>query len=66
EVLEDIESKASYVSNLDELTLLFIPLFDSNEDECFDPGDDVVEINAFDIPSNFKDGYYDLEGDILS
>nr|GEW67696.1 hypothetical protein [Tanacetum cinerariifolium] len=39
EVLEDIESKASYDSNLD-----------SNEDECFDPGGNVDEINAFDIP----------------
>nr|GEZ72599.1 hypothetical protein [Tanacetum cinerariifolium] len=41
EVLEDIESKASYDSNLDELTLLVTPLFVSNEDECFDPGDDI-------------------------
>nr|GEX31690.1 ribonuclease H-like domain-containing protein [Tanacetum cinerariifolium] len=32
-VLEDIESKASYDSNLDELALLVTPLFDSNEDE---------------------------------
>nr|GEX03623.1 reverse transcriptase domain-containing protein [Tanacetum cinerariifolium] len=41
------------------------PLFDSNEDECFDPGGDVDEINAFDNPLSFKDGYYDSEGDVL-
>nr|GEV24281.1 hypothetical protein [Tanacetum cinerariifolium] len=39
--------------------------FDSNEDECFDPGGDVDEINAFDILSDFEDGYYDSEGDVL-
>ncbi|GJX25851.1 hypothetical protein Tco_0232147 [Tanacetum coccineum] len=44
EVLEDIESKDSYVSNLDESALLVTPLFDFNEDECFDPGGDVDEI----------------------
>ncbi|GJV95988.1 hypothetical protein Tco_1547565 [Tanacetum coccineum] len=44
EVLEDIESKDSYVSNLDEPALLVTPLFDDNEDECFDPGGDVDEI----------------------
>nr|GEW99217.1 hypothetical protein [Tanacetum cinerariifolium] len=65
EVLEDIESKASYDSNLDELALLVTPLFDSNEDECFDPGGDVDETNAFDIPSDFKDDYYDSEGDVI-
>nr|GEX30711.1 hypothetical protein [Tanacetum cinerariifolium] len=31
EVLEDIENKEFYVSNLDEPTLLVIPLFDTNE-----------------------------------
>nr|GEU40939.1 transmembrane and coiled-coil domain-containing protein 4-like [Tanacetum cinerariifolium] len=44
EVLRDIENKDSYVSNLDEPNLLATPLFDANEDECFDPGDDVDEI----------------------
>nr|GEW35657.1 hypothetical protein [Tanacetum cinerariifolium] len=38
-VLKDIECKVSYDSNLDELTLLVTPLFDSNEDECFALGD---------------------------
>ncbi|GJZ94330.1 hypothetical protein Tco_0666533 [Tanacetum coccineum] len=61
EVLEDIESKDSYVSNLDEPALLVTPLFDANEDECFDPGGDIDEIDA-DIPPDFEDGYHDLEG----
>nr|GEY10343.1 hypothetical protein [Tanacetum cinerariifolium] len=65
EVLKDIESKDSYDSNLDEPALLVTPLFNSNEDECFDPGGDVDEINTFDIPSDFKYGYYDSEGDVL-
>ncbi|GKB70135.1 hypothetical protein Tco_0931547 [Tanacetum coccineum] len=44
EVLEDIESKDSYDSNLDEPALLVTPLSDFNEDECFDQGGDVDEI----------------------
>nr|GEY62704.1 hypothetical protein [Tanacetum cinerariifolium] len=40
-VLEDIECKDSYDFNLDESTFLVTPLFDSNEDEYFTPGDDV-------------------------
>ncbi|GJT65596.1 hypothetical protein Tco_1017076 [Tanacetum coccineum] len=40
----NIESKDSYVSNLDDPALLVTPLFDFNEDECFDPGGDVDEI----------------------
>nr|GEU32954.1 hypothetical protein [Tanacetum cinerariifolium] len=65
EVIEDVERKASNDSNLDEPALLVTPLSDANEDECFDPGGDVDEINAFDIPSDFEDGYYDSEGDVL-
>ncbi|GJV49225.1 hypothetical protein Tco_1439437 [Tanacetum coccineum] len=41
EVLEDIECKDSYDSNLDELTFLVTPLSDSNEDECLAPRDDI-------------------------
>nr|GEW21305.1 hypothetical protein [Tanacetum cinerariifolium] len=37
----DIECKDSYDSNLDESSFLVTPLFDSNEDEYFAPGDDV-------------------------
>ncbi|GJR29062.1 hypothetical protein Tco_1105294 [Tanacetum coccineum] len=40
-VLEDIECKDSYDSNLDESTFPVTPLSDSNEDECFIPSDDV-------------------------
>ncbi|GJX49779.1 hypothetical protein Tco_0276624 [Tanacetum coccineum] len=47
EVLEDIESKDSYDSNLDEPALLVTPLSDANEDECFGPGGDIDEIDAF-------------------
>ncbi|GKA75186.1 hypothetical protein Tco_0781564 [Tanacetum coccineum] len=55
EMLEDIECKDSYDSNLDESTFLVTPLSDLNEDECVDPGDDIDEIDAF---------YHDSEGDI--
>ncbi|GJU71846.1 hypothetical protein Tco_1263251, partial [Tanacetum coccineum] len=34
----------SYVSNLDEPDLIVTPLSAFNEDECFDPGGDVDEI----------------------
>nr|GEX08335.1 hypothetical protein [Tanacetum cinerariifolium] len=65
EVLENIENKDSYDSNLDEPDLLVTPLFDANEDECFDPVSDINDIDAFDILSDFKDGFYDSEGDVL-
>nr|GEW35566.1 copia protein [Tanacetum cinerariifolium] len=65
EVLVDIESKASYDSNLDEPALLVTPFFDSNEHACFDPRGDVDEINAFDITLVFKDVYYDSDGYVL-
>ncbi|GJT67207.1 hypothetical protein Tco_1018687 [Tanacetum coccineum] len=41
EVLEDIKCKDSYDSNLDESTLLVIPLFDSNKDEFFTLSNDI-------------------------
>ncbi|GJS83167.1 hypothetical protein Tco_0749708 [Tanacetum coccineum] len=68
EVLEDIESKDSYISNLDEPALLVTPLSDANEDECFDPGGDFDEIDAFldvDISTDIKNGYHNSEGDII-
>ncbi|GJT50060.1 hypothetical protein Tco_0976217 [Tanacetum coccineum] len=68
EVLEDIKSKDSYVSNFDEMALLVTHLFDANEDECFDPRGDIDEIDAFldiDVPMDIKDGYHDSEGDII-
>nr|GEZ69010.1 hypothetical protein [Tanacetum cinerariifolium] len=68
EVLENIESKDSYDSNLDEPDLLVTPLSDANEDECFNPGGYFDEIDAFlDIYTSMdvKDGYHDSEGDII-
>nr|GFA75158.1 hypothetical protein [Tanacetum cinerariifolium] len=61
EVLEDIESKDSYDSNLDEPDLLVTPLSDANKDECFNSGGKDDEINVLDC----EDSYYDSEGDIL-
>ncbi|GJS31427.1 hypothetical protein Tco_0492047 [Tanacetum coccineum] len=60
EVLEDIESKDSYVSKLDEPDLIVTPLSDFNKDECFDPGGDIDEIDAFldiVVSSDFEDDY---------
>ncbi|GJW43703.1 hypothetical protein Tco_0072502 [Tanacetum coccineum] len=68
EVLENIESKDSYVSNLDEPTLLVTPLSDANEDECFDPGGEIDEIDVFldmDISTDIENGYHDSKGDII-
>ncbi|GJW72535.1 hypothetical protein Tco_0129452 [Tanacetum coccineum] len=68
EVLEDIENKDSYVSNLDESALLVTPLFDANEDECFDPGGDIDEIDSFldiDVSTDIEGNYYNSEGDII-
>ncbi|GJW86764.1 hypothetical protein Tco_0162104 [Tanacetum coccineum] len=67
-VLEDIESKDSYVSNLDEPALLVTPLSDANEDECLDPRGIIDEINAFldmDISTDIEKGYHDSKGDII-
>ncbi|GKA11433.1 hypothetical protein Tco_0690979 [Tanacetum coccineum] len=67
-VLEDIENKNSYVSNLDELALLVTPLSDANEDECFDPEGDIDKIDAFldiDVSTNIEDDYHDSEGDVI-
>ncbi|GKD80384.1 hypothetical protein Tco_1343005 [Tanacetum coccineum] len=66
EMLEDVESKDSKVSNIDEPVLLNTPLFD--EDECFDPGGNINEIDAFlaiKVSTKIKEGYYDLEGDVF-
>nr|GFC36441.1 hypothetical protein [Tanacetum cinerariifolium] len=58
-VLENIEGKDSYDSNLDEPDLLVTPLSDANKDECFNSRGDVDKIN------DFENDYYDLEADIL-
>ncbi|GJQ89682.1 hypothetical protein Tco_0000821 [Tanacetum coccineum] len=68
EVLENIESKDSYVSNLDKPVLLVTPLSDANKDECFDREGVIDEIDAFldmDISTDIENGYHDSEGDII-
>ncbi|GKA06599.1 hypothetical protein Tco_0685823 [Tanacetum coccineum] len=66
-VLENIKSKDSYVSNLDEPALLVTPLSDVNEDECFDPGGDEIEacLTSDSIPPGIDGADFDPEGDIL-
>ncbi|GKE47991.1 hypothetical protein Tco_1479249, partial [Tanacetum coccineum] len=76
EVLEDIDCKDSYDSNLDESTFLVIPLSNSNKDECLTPGDDIeilfhhdpsksvasiLEGFIDDPPFEENDGLFDLE-----
>ncbi|GKD55367.1 reverse transcriptase domain-containing protein [Tanacetum coccineum] len=66
EILEDVESEDSNVSNSDETVLLNTPLFD--EDECFDLGGDIDKIDVFiaiDVPSDIIDAYNDSKGDVL-
>ncbi|GKE74723.1 hypothetical protein Tco_1536764, partial [Tanacetum coccineum] len=68
EVLENIESKNSYDSNLDEPALLVTSLSDANEDECFHSGGEIDEIDAFldmDISTDIENGYHDSDGDII-
>nr|GFA29693.1 hypothetical protein [Tanacetum cinerariifolium] len=70
---EDIsEDNIKIYSNLlfefDGKYISIIPLFDANEDECFNPGSDIDEIDAFldiDISTDIKDGYHDSRGDVL-
>ncbi|GKB94285.1 hypothetical protein Tco_0980422, partial [Tanacetum coccineum] len=66
DILEDIKNEDSNFSNFDEPVLLNTPLFD--EDECFDPGGDIDEINVFlaiDVLLDIMDAYNDSEGDAL-
>ncbi|GKE10099.1 hypothetical protein Tco_1413650 [Tanacetum coccineum] len=68
EVLEEIKSKDFYVSNLDEPVLPVTSLTDANENECFDPGGDIDEIDAFldnDVSTDVENGYHDSEGDLI-
>ncbi|GJT52971.1 hypothetical protein Tco_0988025 [Tanacetum coccineum] len=64
---DDIESKDSYVSNLDEKALLVTHLSELNEDECFDPGGDEIEacLTSDSILSGIDGADFDPEGDIL-
>ncbi|GJX23810.1 hypothetical protein Tco_0228255 [Tanacetum coccineum] len=66
EMVEDVENKNSNVSNSDEPVLLNTPLTDKVE--CSDPEDNIDEINAFlamEVSSNFEEGYFDSEGDVI-
>ncbi|GJU73517.1 hypothetical protein Tco_1264922 [Tanacetum coccineum] len=62
EVLEDIECKDSYDSNLDESTFLVTPLSDSNKDECLTPGDDIEFLLHHDPSTPIKSIASILEG----
>ncbi|GKD47341.1 reverse transcriptase domain-containing protein [Tanacetum coccineum] len=64
EMEEDVGNENSKV--FDEPVLPYTPF--SDKIECFDPGDDINEIEAFlnmEVSSNFEEGYYDSEGDVL-
>ncbi|GJS59675.1 reverse transcriptase domain-containing protein [Tanacetum coccineum] len=66
EMDEDVENENSNVSDSDKPVLLNTPLFDKVE--CSDPEDDIDEINAFlamEVFSNFEEGYYDSDGDVI-
>ncbi|GJU49147.1 reverse transcriptase domain-containing protein [Tanacetum coccineum] len=66
EMDEDVENKNSNVLDSDEPVLLNTPL--SDKVECFAPEDDIDEIDAFlamKVSSNFEEGYFDSEGDVI-
>ncbi|GKC24787.1 hypothetical protein Tco_1026937, partial [Tanacetum coccineum] len=66
EMVEDVENENSNVSNSDEPVLLNTPL--SDKVECSDSEDNIDEIDAFlamEVSSNFEEGYYDSEGDVI-
>ncbi|GJW23340.1 reverse transcriptase domain-containing protein [Tanacetum coccineum] len=68
ESTKDIKSEESYVSNFDGPVLPVTHLFDANKDECFDPGGNIDEINAFldmDVYTDIEEDYYDSKGDII-
>ncbi|GJU47308.1 reverse transcriptase domain-containing protein [Tanacetum coccineum] len=61
-LLEDIECKNSYDSNLDESTLLVTPLSDSNKDECLTLEDDIDILLNHDPSTPLKSVASILEG----
>ncbi|GJV03344.1 reverse transcriptase domain-containing protein [Tanacetum coccineum] len=61
-VLEDIECKDSYDSNLVESTFLVTPLSDSNKDECLTLGDDIEILVHHDPSTPLKNVASILEG----
>ncbi|GJU08731.1 reverse transcriptase domain-containing protein [Tanacetum coccineum] len=61
EMEEDVE-----IENSNEPVLLQTPL--SDRGECFNPGDEIDEIDVFlamEISMDYEEGYYDSEGDVL-
>ncbi|GKF40508.1 hypothetical protein Tco_0120569, partial [Tanacetum coccineum] len=63
---DDYDSEDDKNSIVVEPVLLHIPFPD--EDECFDPGGDNDEIDAFlaiEVPTYIEEGYYDSDGDVL-
>ncbi|GKA77882.1 reverse transcriptase domain-containing protein, partial [Tanacetum coccineum] len=66
EMVEDVENENSNVSNSDEPVFLNTHLTDKVE--SFDSEDNIDEIDAFlaiEVSSNFEEGYYDSEGDVI-
>ncbi|GKA38948.1 hypothetical protein Tco_0731499 [Tanacetum coccineum] len=66
EMVEDVENENSNVSNSDEPVFFNTPL--SDKVECYDSEDDIDEIDVFlamEVSSNFEEGYYDSEGDVI-
>ncbi|GJW11851.1 reverse transcriptase domain-containing protein [Tanacetum coccineum] len=63
---DDYDSEDDENSTVNEPVLLHTPFPD--EDECFDPGGDNDEIDAFlaiEVSTNIEEGYYDSEEDIF-
>ncbi|GKE21582.1 reverse transcriptase domain-containing protein [Tanacetum coccineum] len=66
EMDENNENENSNVSDSEEPVLLNTPL--TNKVECFAPEDDIDEIDAFlamEVSSNFEEGYFYSEGDVI-
>ncbi|GKF87790.1 hypothetical protein Tco_0258667, partial [Tanacetum coccineum] len=66
EIVEDVENENSNVLDPDELVLLNTHLTDKGE--CSVPEDDSDEIDTFlamEVSSNFEEGYFDLEGELI-
>ncbi|GKD36128.1 hypothetical protein Tco_1251637 [Tanacetum coccineum] len=61
-VIEDIECKDSYDSNLDKSTFLVTPLSNSNKDGCLTPGDDIEFLLHHDPSTPMKSIASILEG----
>ncbi|GKF65011.1 hypothetical protein Tco_0188459, partial [Tanacetum coccineum] len=66
EMVKDIENENSNVSDSNEPVLLNTPLYDKVK--CSDPEDEIDEIDTFlamEVSSNFEEGYFDSEGDVI-